>query len=58
MAQRGPNPGPVPLVQRHVLEKPSRPILVFDRISGHLQALEDGMRQTLERIKERVEAGG
>lgn len=46
------------LVQRYVVEKPSRPILLFDRISGHPQALEDGMRQTVERIKERAEDGG
>lgn len=45
------------IVQRYVLEKPSRPVLLFDRMSGHSAALEAGMRETLDRIKTAAEAG-
>lgn len=43
------------LTQSYALEKPSRPVLWFDRISGHPEALEDGMNETLARIKETAE---
>lgn len=44
------------VVQRYMLEKPSRPVLLFDRISGHPAALEAGMRETLARVKAAAEA--
>lgn len=50
-----PEKGRTRLTQSYVLEKPSRPVLWFDRISGHPEALEDGMKVTLARIKETAE---
>lgn len=51
-----PEGGGTRAAQHYVLEKPSRPVLWFDRVSGHPAALEAGMRETLTRIREAAEA--
>ena len=49
--------GPLSRVrQSYVVSRHSRPIDLFDRLTGHTEAVERGMRRTLRRIKEAAEA--